>query len=695
MKHYLKSHQGKGPICLTFAALLLAIPPAFSRTVPGLEYGANLIQNPGFENGIVAWRNASVKAKSVSDVTRSGGHSLYYENTDNKAKVAFGQELAVRPGQKLLVSAWIKGEEIKGPGIGFNIRSFTGSQYSDGFFPVSKAGTFDWTRLSTEFIVPPNATRTTVELYFQDYLGSGTTGKAWFDDVEVRAIPFEVTAVYPNYRGLVKKGDRTAWSHLVELYPEPQWKNAPVKIHTELSDSSGKVLLRKQNTVPSSRKSYTVKIEPPRNLAAGEYTLTHRIADPNGTLRLVHREPIRIVQEMPRVHLDSQGFTIVNGERFFPMGVYLSAATDKEEDLERISKAGFNTVLSYLYGYARNTSVNPEQYMDLAQKHDLKVVYSLKDMYPKADGSNKDAFNQAESFVKRVQDKPALLAWYTNDELPPALGWYSKLEEMQNLVKKHDRYDHPIFHAQNKYASLPYSYHLSDILAMDLYPVGWGDDLKLDIISSETRRAARTMRGVKGTWIVPQIFDWSVYAPSYKQRFPTLDEMRNQSYQAIINGAQGLIYYSYFDLFYEKHPPGSNNWNEELFKQRWKNVSAMSKEIKEIIPAVLHGKWVDLKLPHNPRLDLEAHQDGNKHLYEMAKPDYEPYIEIGALQHGNSLLLLMANPADSEKSITVTLPGGWKIQDATQGQIKSTFAKGKVTFTLPAVGSGVFRLTKK
>jgi len=70
-------------------------------------------------------------------------------------------------------------------------------------------------------------------------------------------------------------------------------------------------------------------------------------------------------------------------------------------------------------------------------------------------------------------------------------------------------------------------------------------------------------------------------------------------------------------------------------------------------------------------------------------------VEVAAWKQGNQLALLFANPYYESKSITFALPQGWKIKDANQGQIKSTFADGKATFTLPSVGSGVFYLVQK
>jgi hypothetical protein len=674
-------HHIKSTFAAAILVSLLSASVAFAQT----PSNPNIVKNAGFESDHMDWRSPLLRGYVVDNTAHTGTHSLYIENDDKSSEAAFEQILNVRPGQKLFFSGWIKGD-VKGPGAGIKIESYNGSQYLDGFIPVSKKGTFGWSQITGEFTVPAGATKTIISPYLQKYLASGTTGKAWFDDIEVRSIPFEITAQHPNYRGFVKQGDNAPLRFALAIHAEPHWQKSPVKIYSTLTNAQGKVLLRRTYSI-SSTTSYSLKITPPRNLPIGDYKVNLRVVDPNGHERLVRNEALRVVREMPRVYIDEQGFTVVNGKRFFPMGLYLGTPT--EDDLARIAAGGFNTVLSYSWN---PKNPNPEEYMDIAAKHHLKVIYSLKDLYPNLDGTRSEAFGWAKGIINRMKDKPALLAWYTNDERAPGIGWLPNLEKMYELARQEDPNNHPTFQAQNKYASLPQSYGVTDILAMDLYPVGWGDDLKLGITSAETRRVARTMRGVKGTWAVPQIFDWAVYNKGAKQIPPTLDEMRNQSYQAIINGATGLIYYSYFDLWFTKAPRGDETRNAELFHKRWEDVTAMAREIDAIIPVILEDRKVLLDLPENPQTEIGKLQDGNQQLFRMASPSFAPQVEVGAFQDGNRLMLLMANPDTKENSITFALPPGWKIKDANQGEIKSTFANGKATFALPAVGSGVFYL---
>jgi hypothetical protein len=124
-------------------------------------------------------------------------------------------------------------------------------------------------------------------------------------------------------------------------------------------------------------------------------------------------------------------------------------------------------------------------------------------------------------------------------------------------------------------------------------------------------------------------------------------------------------------MFFEKYPRNDSTRNETLFQKRWADATAMGQEIKALTPAILQGKNVTLSLPRSSE------------------------IKASALQYQNQLLILLANPYYEEKSVTLELPKNWQIKQPVQGEIKSTFADGKVTFTLPSVGSGVFRLEKR
>jgi len=647
------------------ASLLLASGlPSYAQDAPQLRLGPNLLNNAGFENGTASWGIAGNAAKIISDNAHSGSHSFYYNNTNASQYKMFRQKVNTKPGQHLYFSAWIKGENVlhptnKAEGASLFMESSANSTHLGGSYPKRLTGTFDWTQVTGEYTVPSDATTTTVGLY----LRKGVTGSVWFDDVEVHIIlPDAVSAwlQYPNYRGMLAHGDMTPWVCQLRIHKQDDWKPGSLKIATTLVDNHGKVLLEKSTEVSVMDEKARITIQPPPNLPVGKYTLKQVITNPNGKKELQNDYSLHVIEKMPTVYVDSQGFTILDGKRFFPMGVYLGAGTNGEEHLQRISSGGFNTVLSYSYG----TGKDAETFMENAHKHGLKVVYSLKDMYPGKHGYKENAFDVAAKYITLMRNNPALLAWYTNDELDS--HWMPYLQKTYDLVQDLDP-NHPTYQVQNKTEELENNATVTDILGADPYPVG---SANLSNSSRQTHSVQDAARGTKGIWIVPQLMDWAVYRKDNKPHPPSLDEMRNQAYQAIINGATGLIWYSYYDMQYEKYPRDKSTLNMDLFHRRWTEASSMAQEINGIVPVILKNDKVPLVLPTNAE------------------------VQAAAWQNGNELLIMLANPYYEQKSITLELPKGWTIKDVDQREIKSTSAIGKVTFTLPSVGSGVFRLIK-
>lgn len=631
--------------------MLLALPTHAQQS-----NGGNLVKNPGFENGAEGWNIRPDSAVVVADVAHSGKHSLYYSTTDRRKYPIFAQKLDVLPKQRLVFSVWAKGKDKTGNNQGTNIflESYDANgKHVGGSYPKSFAGTHDWMQAKGEYTVPDNAASTAVGLY----LHQNEIGTVWFDDVDVHIKPSESFLEFPNYRGTIKQGDNTPWKVGVNIISQPNWKNGDIKIENTLTDAAGKVLLTNSVQTPGSDTSTHIIFQPPLNLQVGNYTLTQTIIQPDGRVGVPKKYPIHVVREMPKVYIDAQGFTVKDGQRFFPFGVYLLHATE-DEDMQRISQAGFNTILAY--GYGRDE--NPQAYLDRAKKHNLNVILTIQSMYPGLFQDDTETLKKAEDYIEELRRSPALLSWYINDELPPE--WMEKLERMYDQVKRLDP-DHPAYQVLYQVGVLKEYYDVTDVLGADPYPVG---EANLARTSTDTRKVTSATQNAKGVWMVSQLMDWSVYKPEHKQHPPSLDEMRNQAYQAIINGATGLMFYSYFDLWWTDSTRSKTD--KAKFDTRWPDVAVMSAEIKALIPAILKGERVALDLSDSSKL------------------------EVGALRHDGEMLLMFANPYYEEQTITFALPAGWKIGQTSQGQVKGTFANGRATFVLPSVASGVFRLVK-
>ena len=650
VNHYWKAIAIKKYFYIMVTMLLMLANAAFAQEAPRpmAQLGPNLTQNGGFEEGAAHWNIASDTAIVVGDQAHSGGHSLYYQNEDSQKYRLFSQRFKLTPGQKLQLSAWIKVSNISGGGGSICLQSYDAQgKYLLGSFASggSIKGTHDWQQSKTSYTVPQGAMSTEVIVY----ITKGGVGEVWFDDVELRTVtppPFVSYLRYPNYRNTVMQGSRQPWQYQVQINVTADVKNVPVEITNTLMDNAGKVLWEKKDSVAASSPSIVISLEPPANLPTGKYTLSQHITDPHGKVYLADQQTINVVGKMPKVYIDRQGFTVVDGKRFFPMGLYLHAPGTTDENMERIAKGGFNTILTYDYGPGKDS----DAYMERAAKHHLKVIYNS---------------GKSTKYVEQMRDKPTLLAWYTSDE--PRMSDLPALRTAYQNIQRDD-VNHPIFIVQDKTEMMAKHFDNTDILGADPYPVG---SANLTKTSRNTRIAVDAARGARGVWIVTQLMNWANYPYKTSGHWPTLDEMRNQSYQAIINGAKGLLFYSYYNLMYPSSPYKQGPLDMAFFKERWALVTQMSEEINEVVPVVLEDKKTVLDVPKDTQ------------------------IEVGAWQDGNQLLLLMANPYYEEKSITFKLPDGWTIGNANQGEIKSTFANGQATFKLPSVGSGVFRLMKR
>src|SRR5439155_20950549 len=126
------------------------------------------------------------------------------------------------------------------------------------------------------------------------------------------------------------------------------------------------------------------------------------------------------------------------------------------------------------------------------------------------------------------------------------------IERAYQVIKEEDT-NHPvvIIHApRGTVESLKKYNGTADILGADIYPVGYplGEhslltNKSLTLVGDHTRLMMETAEGKKPVWMVLQI-SWSgVLKPGRTLRFPTFPEERFMTYEAIINGARGLLYF--------------------------------------------------------------------------------------------------------------------------------------------------------
>ena len=234
------------------------------------------------------------------------------------------------------------------------------------------------------------------------------------------------------------------------------------------------------------------------------------------------------------------------------MVMYAVPATDA--DFEAVRSMGINYV--HLYGLTKDplneaAFARIQQYLDLAEKHHLKVMFDL-------DGSRRVPGNQLEEMrvlVQRFKNHPALGIWYLFDEPDNKKLTAKDIAPFYKMIKAESpNIPVAVCHAWTTHW---YAFNeVQDILMQDIYPVSGAPfpEAKLD---HQTRFTKGAMNVAKGKPVIPvlQFFNWRSMAkpedkeyrgyPVEKLRYPNAQEMRYLCFSTIAQGAQGLGFYSF------------------------------------------------------------------------------------------------------------------------------------------------------
>ena len=274
------------------------------------------------------------------------------------------------------------------------------------------------------------------------------------------------------------------------------------------------------------------------------------------------------VESCARVRIDGKNRAIVDGKPFFPLGLYGGIAP---EDIGRVADSPFNTLMVYS---APNVSA-----LDLARKHGLKVIAGINHVWadnplrPALVKTPEDADRWLAGYVSRVKGHDALLAWYLYDE--PPVTEVPRLARRRTFMEKADP-DHPCWGSLNVPQLTAWYLDAFDVAGADPYPISREP---LSMVSEWVSFAREGTKGGRALWMIPQIFDYRNYGRK-DSHVPTRAEIRNMTWQCIVGGATGIIYFKYKDL--EKNPSG-----DATFESRWADVCAVAQEVKDFMPMLL------------------------------------------------------------------------------------------------------------
>jgi hypothetical protein len=615
----------------------LALAAMMSVGLPVSAQAPNRLANSGFEDGAGGWKFPQIaNFKVVDDVAHGGAHSLRISNTDAKAYLLASQSISVEPGRRYRFGAWIKTHDVRGEDTGATIcmewngpTGVIGGSYVDG-----RKGDQDWFHLEgLSGPIPDGA----VSGLLTVYLRHGMTGTAWFDDVTVTeeyAPALDAALLQPNYRGRMDTGQHVMVRARVGDHLSGGLK--PEDTRLVLSLLSGDRAVNSRTLSGPKPGINDLELDPGR-LGPGDYRLRVALLSAAGVELAAQEFGLHQPasgESPPTVYIDGHNRTIVGGRPFFPLGWYFGPApTDSNyrQHIDRIAASPFNTIMCY--GINGGTTSDVRRYLDYLASRNVKLIYSIKDVYAGTHWFQetqlgwKGEENIVSGVVQTFRDHPAILAWYLNDEL--SLTMRDQLEARQRRVRQLDP-NHPTWALLNEVSDLSGYLNTADVLGTDPYPV---PDKPVTMVAEWTKMSREASAGLRPIWMVPQAFDQSNYRkPPQSGRAPTLGEELVMSYLCLIHGANGLMYYSYFDL--ERDRAG--------FDKRWADMLVVGREVQQLEPALL-------SIARPPNLPVDA-SSGSVQYAVRADGQGDTYV-------------LLANPDSThEASVRLTVPANATVQ---------------------------------
>jgi hypothetical protein len=237
---------------------------------------------------------------------------------------------------------------------------------------------------------------------------------------------------------------------------------------------------------------------------------------------------------------------VVGGKPWFPLGIYTTPPS--EARCRELHDAGFDLVC------LRTMPPAPlRRALDMLGTHGLRAWVPLAQELQFADGDVTAKKQRLAALVAGVGDHPALVLWESIDE--PAWGGSSAwgLREGYQFLRTLDP-RRPVWtnHApRNRVDTLVHYNQATDIAGCDVYPVPMPQtqsnlpNKTLSVVGDETRKSVASVGGGKPVFMVLQGFAWkNLTSPSDpKAIYPSFAESRFMAYDAIVNGANGILYW--------------------------------------------------------------------------------------------------------------------------------------------------------
>ncbi|MEK6796365.1 MAG: carbohydrate binding domain-containing protein [Spirochaetota bacterium] len=588
----------------------------------------NLLDNPGFEQGNNGWR-LPPEGKIAASGGIDGSACLVIDNPDYKKRSPFAGFTVndIPANREYVFSARVKSMAVgeQSPKLKIELYNdkgdMTGGLYS---MPMNAAGV--WQRVSVKMRASRDVARAMLLLRM---FGSG---EAVFDDLDFRftePVPYDIE-VYPR---VVYAGAELKTRILFQINADDVSRFKGSSIEIKVIDEDTGMTVAAPAAVPVDKAAIPVTIRLSSDKVA-RYQIKTRMVDASGAVAHAANDTAIVVE---RPSMVKQGYYVVNGKPFFPIGGY---HVNHDKEYPTLAAAGFNAVqgsgtheLSVLKAHLDRCTANGLYYC-LPLYGGMKV---------------RENFSNTRAKLAAFAEHPSLLGFWSMDE-PDVWGvGPADLVELRAILQAGTRV-HPassvIFPPSKHFMEQQES---MDVVYVDPYP----KKKNPEPITAVRDWVDGAKRAGKPIVCVVQAFDMP---PNWVK--PTPADLENYIYQSLIHGAVGIFYYSVND-------PGWNLIKSDL----WEKTKQMNSEMNTLAPVLLsdamrHATW---NVKSNPDVD-----------FAIAVVDAVTYA-------------LAVNVSEKEAAVSIPLPAGAKgAVSALFGRGKPVLKEGRIVDTIEPLGTRAY-----
>ena len=268
--------------------------------------------------------------------------------------------------------------------------------------------------------------------------------------------------------------------------------------------------------------------------------------------------PLARLHAATKVSFTPDGILLIDGRPTFPIGFTMPPPPDGRtptgrNGIDELHDAGATFLRTGVMAAPWDEAAfeREKAWMDAAARNGMHCLVSLREA-----GSIKggDAANEAKlrRIVTTFKDHPAMGAWKGVDEPDWGKHPVGPMVRAYRVIKELDP-DHPVWVVQAPRGTVESMRQYAvacDATGADIYPVGYPPGAhsllpnnNISLVGDHTRIMMDVAEGTMPVWMVLQIAWSGVIKPGKTLRFPTFAEERFMTYQAIVNGARGVVFF--------------------------------------------------------------------------------------------------------------------------------------------------------